>query len=395
MKKNIEKKIDYFDVIKEINEFLKNNVKKTLDIKKIIVTFLISFILYFLAYFLILFFIENKSNSYLNDSKIQEKITNKIKNIKTLKKEWKIKIKWNRNFEINYSLIKTIKNYKDCTNNENFKYENYKKNNYIFICWKNKELKILKIKFNTIKINQFIIFKNYLIFLSSLIIFILILDYRFYINYSIKWIKNKKISKELNQNIIILITKIKQLLWNDSLWLKVLNKKKYMKLMNYWYILYFLMIKYNSTDFSFLRLKQSMYIFIQKYKNIYEIKKYIKLLTTFKLLENYYFLKTKNFYWYIINFFNLIVSNYMTSALTLLFFLNLFILFNSFFLQLIIWWDKNFLYYMYETTSIISNLWWDVNFNSNIWYAYWIYLQFSWILLFWLLIWIFEKRIVI
>jgi len=76
-----------------------------------------------------------------------------------------------------------------------------------------------------------------------------------------------------------------------------------MKLMNYWYILYFLMIKYNSTDFSFLRLKQSMYIFIQKYKNIYEIKKYIKLLTTFKLLENYYFLKTKNFYWYIIKFF--------------------------------------------------------------------------------------------
>jgi len=85
----------------------------------------------------------------------------------------------------------------------------------------------------------------------------------------------------------------------------------------------------------------------------------------------------------------------MTSALTLLFFLNLFILFNSFFLQLIIWWDKSFLYYMYETTSIISNLWWDINFNSNIWYAYWIYLQFSWILLFWLLIWIFEKRIVI
>lgn len=123
---------------------------------------------------------------YLNDSQIQEKITNKIKNIKTLKKEWKIKIKWNQNFEINYSLIKTIKNYKDCTNNENFKYENYKKNNYIFICWKNKELKILKIKFNTIKINQFIILKNYLIFLSSLIIFILILDYRFYINYSIK-----------------------------------------------------------------------------------------------------------------------------------------------------------------------------------------------------------------
>jgi len=47
----------------------------------------------------------------------------------------------------------------------------------------------------------------------------------------------------------------------------------------------------------------------------------------------------------------------------------------------------------YETMSILSNLWWNVEFKDTIWYIYWVYLQISWVLFFWLLVSILWKKI--
>ena len=399
------KKINFKELKGIIDEFVTSKIRKKFNYTKIFFVFLFSFFIYFLSYATIIFFSVkeyNKNIKNFTDIKLEiwkclynnnwKRLTNK-----NLDKKKYIKISFNELYKKNNFCKTKLRNH--------IYFENYKKKNLLIYCDYRNNSKIWNITFsvdyNKIKKNMNKILFNYFIFLFFIYSFLIYLNKKFFIDFKFsKEIEHEILSDEDKQKELIseIYKIIKDIEWElelDSAWNIVLNEKEFKYLIDNLYILYYTLLKHNFDDIYFPWTKLKLYTFIKNYKNIYEVKKYIYTLANFKVIESFYLLKNKKYFKYFLNFSSFIISYYMTSSTSLLIFLIIFIYFNSNFLQLITWWNHQFLYYMYETMSIVSNLWWDVNFNSNIWYIFWIYLQLSWILLFWLLIWIFEKRIVV
>jgi len=115
------------------------------------------------------------------------------------------------------------------------------------------------------------------------------------------------------------------------------------------------------------------------------------------LLEREWFLIEKRYSSYIWNTLNYITSIYFNSSIQLLFFVSIYLAVNAFILQTIYseWFqNSSYLFYLTQTTSIASNLWGDISLINNpieLWFS--IYLQITWLLLFWILIWVITKKI--
>jgi len=95
-----------------------------------------------------------------------------------------------------------------------------------------------------------------------------------------------------------------------------------------------------------------------------------------KMYSDYYISKFKEY-----------TTLYNTSFIQLFLFVIWFIFLHSIITMAIVpELSNSFLYYLYNTTSIASNLGWEITFTSEIGMIYWIYLQISGLMLFWLMI---------
>lgn len=130
---------------------------------------------------------------------------------------------------------------------------------------------------------------------------------------------------------------------------------------------------------------------------LFEIQSRIKVI--YKEISRIYLFKKKYYIKWLWNCFAFYTSRYLTSLSIYSAFLIILLIYNSFLFQYIFYYstgwffDKDIVWYLYETVNITSNLGWNTEWEWIIQQLFLIYLTVSWVAMFWILIAIINDKI--